>query len=143
MFSDQRRLSISFWIFLRPSGSSMPPAMDASLPKMLASPCHATLVPSPRAKIEAGADGDLAAHGGALSFIERAMGRHGLGQLHLDFGRAANVADADAHLHREVRRVLHRHALEIRQQRAKLVGVGEEVVDLFRTARRAVNRQKI
>src|ERR1039458_9038602 len=36
--------AISFWMFLCPSGSSMPPAMEASLPNTPASACHAILV---------------------------------------------------------------------------------------------------
>ena len=65
----------------------------------------------------------------------RAHGPDGLGEFHLDFSRTANVAHTDLHLHGEVRRVLHAHALKVGQQRAELIGIGEEVEDLFRTAR--------
>ena len=76
-------------MFLRPSGSSIPPAMEASLPKTLVSPCHRhPCALAVRMKIEAGGYGNLAADGGSLPLVLRAQRLHGLGQLHLDLGRS-------------------------------------------------------
>ena len=135
--------SISFWMFFLPSGSSMPPAMEASLPNTPASPCHAIRV-LPSTGVRSNPAAMLIWLPTALPWpLYCARGwPHRLGQFHLDFRRAANVAHADAHLHREVGRVLHRHALEIGKQWGELIGIAEEVENfVWRTRRGELARE--